>query len=229
MLIPNNSRLRWTADYYYYHPLILHEAKKQELVNAFQSAGFRDVRVLSWNRRVCAVGSCASVSLSFGTPITYVSVDEALGDVRIVARKAITIEKDSLNIESFAQSPSTTPTPKPVQQPVQHAQASNDVRAIQVRLNHLPSLLPRLVTDGLNGAKTRARIVEFQQMNHLTPDGIVGTKTRAMLFGGSASPSLSPTPYMPPNIEPFAPPKSNMPDWLLPVALVIVLALVLRD
>ena len=59
-----------------------------------------------------------------------------------------------------------------------------DVRALQRLLNFhfpLPWWAP-LAEDGIFGSKTRARILEFQSINHLLVDGIVGPKTRETLL-----------------------------------------------
>jgi hypothetical protein len=47
----------------------------------------------------------------------------------------------------------------------------------QQLLNDAPSKLPPLKRDGIFGAKTQARVVEFQKDNGLKPDGIVGHLT----------------------------------------------------
>ena len=56
------------------------------------------------------------------------------------------------------------------------------VDMIQLSLNnHPPTLLPLLKVDGVFGARTDARVREFQRNNGLTPDGVVGKDTRAAL------------------------------------------------
>ena len=56
------------------------------------------------------------------------------------------------------------------------------VDMIQLSLNnHPPTLLPLLKVDGVFGARTDARVREFQKNNGLTPDGVVGKDTRAAL------------------------------------------------
>jgi hypothetical protein len=58
-----------------------------------------------------------------------------------------------------------------------------DVKNLQSLLNyHLP--LPRslLAVDGSFGLKTRARVVEFQTLNHLQVDGVVGPQTTHTLL-----------------------------------------------
>lgn len=53
---------------------------------------------------------------------------------------------------------------------------------IQLALNNSPpTLLPPLVVDGIFGARTDARVREFQGRHELTPDGIVGPLTRRAL------------------------------------------------
>lgn len=57
-----------------------------------------------------------------------------------------------------------------------------DVVFLQTRLNaSAPSFLLPLRVDGLFGAKTLARVKEFQRNNELVPDGVVGPKTFAKL------------------------------------------------
>lgn len=53
---------------------------------------------------------------------------------------------------------------------------------VQLALNNEPTHLPLLEVDGVFGAKTDARVREFQAQKHLTPpDGIVGPNTRREL------------------------------------------------
>jgi|SRR5215216_4872996 len=53
---------------------------------------------------------------------------------------------------------------------------------VQLALNnHPPSLLPRLLVDGIFGPITKVRVQEFQRNQHLEPDGIVGPDTRRAL------------------------------------------------
>ena len=54
---------------------------------------------------------------------------------------------------------------------------------VQLALNnHPPTALPTLAVDGIYGAKTKERVVEFQVNERLKPkDGIVGPKTRSAL------------------------------------------------
>jgi peptidoglycan hydrolase-like protein with peptidoglycan-binding domain len=60
--------------------------------------------------------------------------------------------------------------------------ANSDTRLVQQKLNSFPgSALPKLVEDGIFGAKTQARVVEFQRQRGLVPDGVVGARTRAAL------------------------------------------------
>ena len=64
-----------------------------------------------------------------------------------------------------------------------------DVRQAQQKLNQAgASVLPRLVEDSVFGAKTRARVMEFQRSRALVPDGMVGPKTRGFVYGGVRSP-----------------------------------------
>jgi peptidoglycan hydrolase-like protein with peptidoglycan-binding domain len=58
----------------------------------------------------------------------------------------------------------------------------NDVVRLQELLNQkMPGAMPRLVTDGIFGPKTLARVQAFQAANGLVVDGIVGPKTWAAL------------------------------------------------
>lgn len=56
------------------------------------------------------------------------------------------------------------------------------VKELQSLLNSLPTMLPRLTVDGLFGAKTRSRVVEFQGQRRLSQDGVVGPNTWQALF-----------------------------------------------
>jgi peptidoglycan hydrolase-like protein with peptidoglycan-binding domain len=60
-----------------------------------------------------------------------------------------------------------------------------DVADVQTALNGKPSELDPLDVDSIFGPLTRARVVEFQNLNGLNPDGIVGPLTQAALAGGS--------------------------------------------
>jgi peptidoglycan hydrolase-like protein with peptidoglycan-binding domain len=55
------------------------------------------------------------------------------------------------------------------------------VAEVQTLLNGKPSSLPRLNSDGIYGAKTRARVIEYQRDNALHGDGIVGHLTLTKL------------------------------------------------
>jgi hypothetical protein len=53
---------------------------------------------------------------------------------------------------------------------------------VQLALNNEPTLLPLLKVDGIFGARTEARVREFQtQKGLIPPDGIVGPQTRLKL------------------------------------------------
>ena len=52
-----------------------------------------------------------------------------------------------------------------------------EVEQLQQALNVAPSRQPRLKPDGAFGAKTHARVTEFQSDNYLVPDGVVGPRT----------------------------------------------------
>jgi hypothetical protein len=59
-----------------------------------------------------------------------------------------------------------------------------DVVELQGRLNvSLPTIAPLLMTDGIFGPNTLARVKVYQQKNGLVVDGIVGPKTWAKLLG----------------------------------------------
>lgn len=59
---------------------------------------------------------------------------------------------------------------------------NSDVRHVQVLLNGLTSISPKLAEDGIFGPKTYAAVVAFQRENGLGADGIVGPKTGAALL-----------------------------------------------
>lgn len=83
--------------------------------------------------------------------------------------------------------------------------AGPDVKIIQNRLN-LASMkggqqmtkLPLLVADGIFGAKTAKRVVEFQAVNALTVDGIVGRKTENRLNDLLGNPTFLTPEHVPP-------------------------------
>lgn len=59
---------------------------------------------------------------------------------------------------------------------------NDDVRHVQILLNGLAPITPKLAEDGIFGPKTRNGVVTFQRDNGLIGDGIVGPKTgRALL------------------------------------------------
>src|SRR6188768_439420 len=58
------------------------------------------------------------------------------------------------------------------------------VAEVQMLLNQKPSSLAALREDGIFGAKTSARVREFQTQNQLLADGIVGPKTWGKLLSG---------------------------------------------
>lgn len=60
---------------------------------------------------------------------------------------------------------------------VRHGQTGATVRTIQVLLNNLTPIIPRLVEDGIFGPRTHGGVVQFQQKNALSADGIVGPRT----------------------------------------------------
>lgn len=59
-----------------------------------------------------------------------------------------------------------------------------DVTALQQALNGKPSRLPPLKADGMFGARTRDRVMEFQRSSGLETDGIVGPGTQSALAKG---------------------------------------------
>lgn len=61
------------------------------------------------------------------------------------------------------------------------------VLKLQQDLNGRSSKLPRLVADGIFGAKTMARVMEFQRDNGLQVDGLVGDETASALSGTGQS------------------------------------------
>ncbi len=63
---------------------------------------------------------------------------------------------------------------------LQRGNLGPDVQALQQRLNDLGAD-PRLVVDGVFGARTEAAVIAFQRTHNLVPDGVVGPRTRAAL------------------------------------------------
>ena len=62
--------------------------------------------------------------------------------------------------------------------------SGDDVKFLQERLNSLaPTALPPLTPDGKFGAKTWARVQEYQGNHALTVDGVVGPLTWGSLLG----------------------------------------------
>lgn len=56
------------------------------------------------------------------------------------------------------------------------------VRDVQVLVNNLSAITPRLVEDGIFGPKTVAGVRQFQQKSGLVADGIVGPRTGLALL-----------------------------------------------
>jgi len=82
----------------------------------------------------------------------------------------------------------------------------SDIKTIQSRLNLVsikglpqPSKLPAIAADGIFGAKTAQRVVEFQSMCGLTVDGIVGRQTETKLNELLGSPTFLTPPSSPPS------------------------------
>ena len=72
-----------------------------------------------------------------------------------------------------------------------------EVVQLQTLLNDKTSRLPRLVTDGMFGAKTRGRVIEFQRECGLQQDGMAGDWTFAKLAGrGEPPPQEDPSAFM---------------------------------
>lgn len=60
--------------------------------------------------------------------------------------------------------------------------AGPEVKKLQQKLNQLNgSALPKLIEDGVFGANTLARVIEFQKSKGLVPDGVAGPQTKAAL------------------------------------------------
>lgn len=65
---------------------------------------------------------------------------------------------------------------------VRHGHRGTTVKSIQVLLNALTPVFPKLVEDGIFGPKTHGAVLQFQRQNNLSADGIVGPMTgRAIL------------------------------------------------
>lgn len=78
-----------------------------------------------------------------------------------------------------------------------------EVKGLQYALNvRPPTSLAKLAVDGAFGAKTDARVREFQQMRGLGVDGIVGPKTAAAL--SKAASERAKRPFCCGNVEPIA-------------------------
>ena len=56
------------------------------------------------------------------------------------------------------------------------------VKDIQILLNNLTPIVPKLVEDGIFGPKTQNAVIRFQRKNGLSPDGIVGPRTGRALI-----------------------------------------------
>lgn len=76
----------------------------------------------------------------------------------------------------------------------------DDVRFLQASLNQVASLPGRrsryafLAVDGIFGAMTRSRVLEFQTASRLAADGLVGPRTLGALSELLAASPLKPTP-----------------------------------
>lgn len=85
---------------------------------------------------------------------------------------------------------------------LQQGSSGPNVASLQAGLNQaLPYEMPKLMTDGVFGMKTRTRVLRFQQMKGLKQDGLVGPKTLAAL-GSGGPPSAPGIPGAPPVVTP---------------------------
>jgi hypothetical protein len=114
--------------------------------------------------------------------------------------------------------------------------SSQDTKAVQAALNRWPSNLPRLAVDGKWGAKTTARIAEFQRQHGLFVSYVVDAATSAALFSGGSTPSNSggstasnTAPSNTNSSPPPNPPSFNVSSVLLPLGLVLAVGFALRD
>lgn len=83
---------------------------------------------------------------------------------------------------------------------LQMGSRGSEVSKLQTGLNQaLPNDHPKLMTDGIFGMKTKARVIKFQQLNGLKQDGLVGPKTLARL-PASPAPGMPPAPGLPPSV-----------------------------
>jgi len=81
-----------------------------------------------------------------------------------------------------------------------------DVEWLQIKLNTIvPSYLPPLSADGIFGAKSDARVKEFQKLSRLKIDGIAGRKTLEKMK--SARTTFGPG--LPPGFNPNEPPTTH--------------------
>ena len=86
---------------------------------------------------------------------------------------------------------------------LEYASHGSFVIELQTKLNALmPAAQPPLKVDGTYGAKTVARVKQFQKTRGLAADGVVGAKTWAAIDGLPSPGQSSP--------EPTAPPSNNL-------------------
>ncbi len=111
------------------------------------------------------------------------------------------------------------------------AASSTDVRSIQAALNSLPSNLARLSVDGNYGAKTRARVIEFQQRSGLPATGVLDYLTSSRILAASpvTKPSGNNNSADNYSYNPAPPPKGNSSSLVLYGVLALVFVYVMNS
>lgn len=71
--------------------------------------------------------------------------------------------------------------PPPMRATLRQGSQGPDVGLLQGWLNNMPSDLQDLVTDGIFGPKTAAKVREFQKLMEIAPDAVVGPVTWAKI------------------------------------------------
>jgi hypothetical protein len=114
------------------------------------------------------------------------------------------------------------------------ASSGADLRSVQAALNNLPSNLPRLAVDGGWGAKTSARVAEFQRQNGFTSSGVLDPGTSAAILRASPAtitpPNAANNNYS--NANPFGgtpPPNTSNSSWMIYGVLALVFVFAMRD